>query len=117
MPLPQAVQAQNHGHYHKLWRLFLANRDPLATPQSHAEPLPHSGAGEPHHEEGDECLLREEFHERVWALLARYHSLLGHGFQAALNEQSFQVRAERREESVMWYSECTLCCLCKRLTD
>ena len=31
------------------------------------------------------------FHKRVYIVLSRYRSLLGHGFQAALNEHSFRV--------------------------
>lgn len=31
------------------------------------------------------------FHKRLYILLSRYRSILGHGFQAALNEHSFRV--------------------------
>jgi hypothetical protein len=62
----------NHAHYEKLLQLFQQNN---TNDES----------------EGVSEVDLEEFHERVYALLSRYHSLLGHGFQAALNEQSFQV--------------------------
>ena len=37
----------------------------------------------------------DHFHKRLFVVLSRYHSLQGHGFQAALNEHSFHVLLSR----------------------
>lgn len=84
----------NHAHYQKLRDLFLQNRpssDMTSTGSARRGGSESSVISQG--EAGADWSVQnwEEFHERVYVLLSRYHSLLGHGFQAALNEHSFQV--------------------------
>jgi phosphorylated CTD-interacting factor 1 len=70
----------NNAHYARLKEQFIKVKTGLATEQQHGPPAV----------DIDEGL----FHKRMYILLSQYHSLLGHGFQAALNEHSFRVLLE-----------------------
>lgn len=87
------LETQNPGHFQKLKELFRRYGDGGG------------GGGSP---DGDDpsgdvaaavAAAPPRFREALFRVLARYHAIGAYGFQAALNEETFEVLRTRRAET------------------
>lgn len=101
---PKKLYKLTHQHYAKLQALYSAFYDARAISvvgKSKVKPTPD---------------LTTDMHIRMFIMLSKYNSLLGHGFQMALGEHSFQVLRERFGTEFECFAS-PLNCTCRHFTS